>query len=309
MEELVALRLIYRSYGGENMKDRPAFYSKLLGLVSFLRAAEATAAEVVFVNDGPIPEDRARLMRGAGETVQLTEARLRGSYVAALELATSGRWAPDDVVWFSEDDYLYLPDAFERLGQAADGIPQADYFALYGTTPSSVPERYLPDAELRPPGWRDSRPHVVDGHPWVRIPSTTSSFGARIGVLAEDMGIFRFCMVPHKTMFRDHDTCTVFQGFGPYRWRDVARHALGLSSGPARARLRGVALAPFEAATNLRAHRRSSRRRSLVAADPNLATHMEEGLLAPGTDWARIAEDTLEWGRSRGMVERPSAIA
>ena len=34
------LRIVYRSHGGENMKSRPAYYSKLLALASVVRAAE-----------------------------------------------------------------------------------------------------------------------------------------------------------------------------------------------------------------------------------------------------------------------------
>ena len=54
------LHLIYRSYGGENRKGRPDFYSKQVALASFVRsfrALEPGQAEVVFLNDGPIPAD------------------------------------------------------------------------------------------------------------------------------------------------------------------------------------------------------------------------------------------------------------
>ena len=49
------LRIIYRSYGGENMKDRPPYYGKTLALQSLLRAAEAVDADILFMNDGPHP--------------------------------------------------------------------------------------------------------------------------------------------------------------------------------------------------------------------------------------------------------------
>ena len=35
------LRILYRHYGGDNTKPRPAYYSKMLALTSLLRAAEA----------------------------------------------------------------------------------------------------------------------------------------------------------------------------------------------------------------------------------------------------------------------------
>jgi hypothetical protein len=303
----MTVRVVYRSHGGENAKDRPTYYSKLLGLVSLLRAAEEVDTEIVFVNDGPIPEDRYRLMRAAGTTVPLPGVGMRGSYRSALQVATSGRWQDDDVVWFSEDDYLYLPTALPALDQAATSIPEAEYFALYASTPARP--AMLPDEgpAHRPSGWRDLAPWHVDGQPWVRIYSTTSSFGARIGALSQDLGVFRFCMVPHRRMLRDHDTCLVLQGFEPYSYADVLLEAVGRSSGGPRERLREAVLAPFRLATNLRAHRRPSRRRLMLAADPNLATHMEAGLLAEGHDWATVAAETREWGLSRGLLTEESA--
>lgn len=103
------LRLVLRSYGGENMKGRPAYYSKGLCFDSFERAAryaravlgdhdsvceaEGPAEEwetvddivsgwapsatrvaghgvsVTFVNDGPVDESLLARMRGLGEVV------------------------------------------------------------------------------------------------------------------------------------------------------------------------------------------------------------------------------------------------
>lgn len=298
----MALRIVYRSHGGENTKDRPGYYSKLLGLVSFLRAVEGMDLEIVFLNDGPIPDDRFRLMRAAGETVELPGVGMRGSYRAALACATSGRWSTDDVVWFSEDDYLYHPDAFRELQRATVGIETADYFALYASTPTRPAKRDDEPELHRPAGWRDLPAWTVGDQAWSRVYSTTSSFGVRIGPLTEDLGIFRFCMVPHRTMLRDHDTCLLVQGFEPYSYSRLAREAVGMSTGDVRNRIRDAALAPFRLATNLRAHRRPSRRRLFVAADPNLATHMESGLESPGRDWPELAEAVRRWGRERSMV-------
>ncbi len=298
----MALRVVYRSHGGENSKGRPDYYSKLLGLLSFLRAVEGLRAEVVFLNDGPIPADRMRLMEAAGLTVTLPGVGMRGSYRAALRHATSGRWDADDVVWFSEDDYLYRPDALRRLEQATGTLAEAEYFALYGSTPLHPLGQDSEPVPHRPSGWRDLAPWIVDGQRWVRIYSTTSTFGARIGALEEDLGIFWFCMVPHRKMLRDHDTCLLLQGFEPYSYADVGRDAIGLGRGGVTERVHEAALAPFRFATNLRAHRRASRRRLFVAAEPNLATHMEVGLLPSGEDWAVVAGETAEWARGRGLA-------
>ena len=84
----------------------------------------------------------------------------------------------------------------------------------------------------------------------------------------------------------------------------VARfEATGRTSGPPARRLRAAALAPFLLATNLRSHRRASRRRLLLASDPCLATHMEAGWLAPATDWRAVAGSTWDWAAGRRLIE------
>jgi hypothetical protein len=85
----LTIHLVYRSYGGENRKRRPAYYSKWLTLNSFLRAAERLPdADLIFLNDGPIPERRLQAMHTAGRVVSLgdTPSGMRASYLHALHL-------------------------------------------------------------------------------------------------------------------------------------------------------------------------------------------------------------------------------
>jgi hypothetical protein len=301
----VTIRAIYRSYGGENLKNRPDFYSKETSLLSFLRAAEQADIDVVFLNNGPIPEERLRLMRGRGEIVTIGPTIMRRSWMAMLRLAVT--WDADQVVWFAEDDYLYTPDALARFARAAEEMPDVDYFALYGSTDRN--SFYGADQRKgEPKGWQSVR-RTVDGHDWVRIYATTSTFGVRVGALAEDLNIVRLVMVPHRTMFRDQDLNYILQGYERHRWQDLARKALGLAPGTARQRLRRAALSPFLVASNLRSHRRPSRRRLLMAADPNFATHVEDGVISPGHDWRQLAKDTREWARARGLIGELGADA
>lgn len=296
----MAIRIIYRSYGGENRKGRPEYYGKLLALTSFLRAFERVDGDVVYLNDGPIPHDRLRLMQETGRIIELPGIGMRGSYRAALELPASEGWPDDDVAWFSEDDYLYHPDSLRLLHRITETVAAADYFSVYGSTPTRPAKRPDEPVAHRPSGWIDLPPWEVDGQRWVRAYSSTSTFGARVGALRQDMAIFRFCMLPHRTMLRDHDTGLVLQGYEPHSYRELGRALMGMSVGSPRRRARRMALAPFLLATNLRAHRRPGRRRMLLVADPNLATHMEAGLESPGRDWAVVAGDVEMWARSRG---------
>ena len=70
----MTLHLVYRSYGGENLKRRPFYYSKMLALISFVRAAtKVRDAELLFLNDGPIPDDKLAVMSRYGRVVQTGE--------------------------------------------------------------------------------------------------------------------------------------------------------------------------------------------------------------------------------------------
>lgn len=299
----MTLRVVYRSYGGENKKGRPEYYSKLLALTSFVRAVEGTGADLVFLNDGPVPLDRLRLMRQFGEVLERADLGMRGSYRTALAYPQAAQWASEDLVWFSEDDYLYTPGSFHCLHRAAETLSEVDYFALYASTPERPAKRDDEPPAHRPAGWKDLPPWEVDGQRWVRIYSTTSTFGARVGALTQDIGIFRFCMVPHRTMLRDHDTGLLLQGYEPYSYRELFRGSVGRPGDGARARLRELVLTPFHLASNLRSHRRAGRRRMMVAADPNLATHMEAGLEALSADWPAVARDTVRWGLDHGLLD------
>ena len=127
------LRILMRSHGAENRKNRPGFYDKTVCLASLIRAAEnaSPAPELIFVNDGPIPIARERLMSSAGQVLQGHFGSNRRSYLAALSLAAGIEQPEVDLVWFAEDDYLYTPYAFTHLLEAAQRFPQVDYFSLY----------------------------------------------------------------------------------------------------------------------------------------------------------------------------------
>ena len=99
------LCVVLRSYGGDNDKNRPDFYSKDLALASFLRAAQAATdhgvnVRVVFANDGPIPAPRLATMRAAGEVRETTDGPvgLLDSYRFALDLPDALGLADDDAI-------------------------------------------------------------------------------------------------------------------------------------------------------------------------------------------------------------------
>lgn len=272
----MALHLVYRSSGKENAKVRPSFYGKALALASFVRAARqcGDVGHVVFLNDAPVDAGVLAMMSRTGEVVNHDGLTLPRSYREAVSIPVKRRWPASDVVYISEDDYLFRPEAFTSLVDASRVAPEASYFAFYATLPQGPP---APSTQ----GWQPAE-------------STTSSFGARIETLAGDRPL-------HLAGSRAEDAFDLaisraFRGRRPYTWRQVAS-----ASGGAKARARLARISSRAALNAGAAYRARHRPRVLLTKVPSLATHMEEAHLAEGVDWAEIAAETARWAAERGL--------
>ncbi|MVA75073.1 hypothetical protein GC722_03375 [Auraticoccus sp. F435] len=299
----MTLRVVYRSYGGENLKRRPAYYSKLLTLTSLARAAARVPdVEVVFLNDGPVPAERLTVMERAGRVVQLGDEPqgMRASYRAALELATGSDWPDEDVVFLVEDDYLFTEEALVALAEAAAGLPEASYFSVYGVRPDPDDPESVRELGL-PRGWRPGPDRVVGSRTWFHQASITSTFAGRLGAVRADMPIFLQCMRPFRRRFFDHETCLLYQGVPPYHGREFF-FGLDDFEPSARGVVRALVLVPFRIALNLRAHRQTEPH-LLYAVTPNLATHLEHPVISPDADWEAVADEVLAWARTQGLPD------
>jgi hypothetical protein len=280
----MAIHLVYRSSGKENTKPRPRFYSKALALASFLRAVDQSSevVNVIFLNDAPIPRGTLKMMGKAGEVLNRNGLTLERSYREAITLPLERGWPSSDLVYLSEDDYLFRPEAFTRLARAARDIPQAAYFAFYAST--ATEQRRLPTAH----------------GDWRLAESTTSSFGARISVLAADRWLHLIGCRAEGDF--DRAICMAYAGRRPYSWQEVPSN-VGAGAGlkATTARVLG------RATLNLGSYRARRQCRLLVTELPSLATHMEEPHLAEGVDWAEVATDTNLWAEQRGFSLDPAA--
>lgn len=297
------IHLVYRSYGGENRKRRPHYYSKWLTLVSFVRAAELLpGADVVFVNDGSIPADRLALMTSSGRVLSIgaEPSGMRASYIYALGLPDRENWADEDVVMFLEDDYLFTAEAFVALADAADQLPEASYFALYGERPD-----YDTVADRRrfsvPDGWHPHKAVVSHGRTWFNLASTTSTFGARVAALRSDLDIFEQCMRPFRKRFLDHETCLLVQGAVPYHGWQLVSGLPGDFERSLRGIVRAAVLVPYRFALNRRG-RQQAQAHLLYAVTPNEATHLEHPVISPDRDWESVARDVIDWSRGQPAV-------
>jgi hypothetical protein len=287
-----------RSYGGENMKDRPDYYSKMTCLASLVRAAAAVdpAPALIFVNDGPMPADRLSMMHAAGEVVRLEAGSNRSSYRTAIALAARRDWADEDLVWFAEDDYLYRPSAFASLmaAAAAPSMADADYFSLYGGSAFDTSTGRL-HARPRPQRGAAGDPSavVVGDVRWYRGMSTTSSFGVRRRALVADARLLR--LMPFTGGAWDRTSCLTAQGLRPFTREELIEDLLPFRRQPVSGWPRALTRGTVRLTLSTRALRRASHRRVMRAADPDLAGHLELDQLSPGTDWEQLAAQTRAW--------------
>ena len=287
------LHVVYRLYGGENLKGRPSYYSKRACLASALQAATRADANLVVLADGPIPDDMRAMSERWGRVVDIANGPIgmRGSFLAALNYPKEAGWPDGDLVYFCEDDYLHKPDAMVELRRAAHSIGSAHYFALYADTPQNPWAGHQ-----QPTAWKAHLAQMVGETLWVNVPSVTSTFAARIGTLRKDVGIFRQGTIPYPKRMLDYEMSVVVQGYFPYNPAEIV---LGNRKNRFRTGFKAVAantvLAPFRAAYNLRSLSRRGRPHLLYGAEPNLASHMELEFLSPRTDWEAIATDAVEW--------------
>ncbi|OHV47999.1 hypothetical protein [Pseudofrankia sp. BMG5.36] len=293
------LYVVCRSVGSENAKNRPSFYNKTLALASLLRAVENVdiPTQVVFANDGPIPPERLAMMSGAGEVLPIRCGSNRSSYRLVLRLPRIRGWDANDLVWFAEDDYLYAADALAGVVAAAGKLPEADYFTIYSRL------RFAPGATRRRPtisaldrAEGDDEAVPIDRARWYRAVSSTSTFGAWVHTIVADERLLR--TAPFVGGAFDHATCLAYQGYRPFGLSELAGEPLDEpEEHPAVKRVaRRVALTGVRSTLNAVALARPEHsRRVLVAPDPDLATHMEMGQLAPGTDWEAEVRSVEEW--------------
>lgn len=309
------LRLLYRHYGGDNTKPRPAYYSKLLALASFLRAGEALPRppEIVYINDQVRPGPIRSLMEATGEVVDVQGGSDARSLRAMLSREASRDASPEQFLFFSEDDYLYRPDALCRLEEGIASLPGADYLAMYGSGALDVTASDRRAVPLPDPGAGTGEAAVsISGVSWYRAVSCTSSFGCRVATLREDLRLLKLCSASGGAW--DHTTCLAVAGFLPFTGQDLRADLFPGRSTPAGEWPRAMARGAVRLAVTARSLRRSSHRRTLFASDPELMSHMElpdrssrdePSARTASIDWAAIAEETTAWAHDRGIAVTP----
>ncbi len=212
------LRVFYRSTGGDRFPRRPPYFDKLTCLRSFLRTFRrvAHAADVTFVNDGPVPDDRVALMQRWGEVVELGGI---GNGPSFRYCAGQAAVLPDDTVaYLCEDDYLHVEAALPRLVEVFETVPEADYVSLY-----DHPDRYRRKDDA---GGGRARVVLAAGQHWRTVDSTCLTFGVRPAKLRRDLWIVRGCTM-RRGRPADHVMWRAIQGQKLFAWRFPKHLLLG----------------------------------------------------------------------------------
>lgn len=197
------------------------------------------------------------------EIIQLPGIGNEATFDKQIEILL--RQCAADLVYFAEDDYLYVPGALERGVAFLKRHPEADFLTLY-----DHPDYYTKYIhKIR--GFNV----LEEGVCWRTVVSTCLTFMTRRSVLAETAHVLR-------TYTRKNSDLGVWLVLTKVRMMNPWAIIRSLSEGA------------FFLGSYLLGLRHGwqylffGKRRTLWAPDPSLATHMESKYIAPKVDWERL---------------------
>jgi hypothetical protein len=266
---IVAMRV----HAGGNAKPRPVWFSKTLCIQSLNASVEHARSQgidvksVAFVDlaGGPLSADEQRAVDMFDVAVPYHAGSSRRSWQRHLRLLRDVPGAAEaEAVYLVEDDHLHRRDAI----QALTSMP-SDYGLLYSISKQE-------ELEL-----------LALPHRWVETLGGVSSFAVRGKAFQRDFWLL-WVMAYAGPAF-DLLTWRVVRGRSPF---SIAEIASPFRPKPPFERTT-VPKAAYQSAWRLLASGLSIARprRVLSATSPSLATHAEQGWLASGVDWRRVAED------------------
>jgi hypothetical protein len=221
--------IFYRTYCAENQAERPAWYSKELCLKSKIIAIKELRKDwqvnFVVLHDGkmensPWTSALKRLMHGNGEVIDLEKMGNSMSSFHVIREAT--KLDPDEVVFLSEDDYLWKKDSLKKMAVALSSLP-IDYITGY-----DHPARYQPDYPLGAdyPHWYTTI-HIATGIHWRTQESITMTFGALAKTFKEDIEYFEKYSDNGKGSPEDRELFRHLQSLGKYKDSGKKRILMG----------------------------------------------------------------------------------
>lgn len=181
------MHLYYRISDKSYDKPKLIGATKEICFMNFIKAFH----EVIFKDaemDGFVPPVRiiadrcerktVKMLQESGMPITITDYGNAGSLIKAIEMAIDTH-SDDELVYFCEDDYLHLGSSPKLL---EEGIEQADYVSLY-----DHPDKYTRAYNM---GEYSKVIKTKSSH-WRFTVSTCMTFGTKIGILKEDIEIWK----------------------------------------------------------------------------------------------------------------------
>jgi hypothetical protein len=270
------LAVAYRIYSGAQTSPAAIFADDKFKLVelcfnSFKNSLEGLRVKLwVFLNDCP-PEYEAMIKR-VWSSVDLVLVRFPGVSNATTlnEASRILREQTDaEIVYFTDDDYFYLPGQFHLAVDFLKQNADADFVTLY-----DHPDLYTTDLHNLP-----SQTRTVSGKNWSSCISTCHTFLAKRSALIEIQRLyldifraFQKTVPPDLCFWMALTKKRIFNPVKFLRW-SVSKPYWAAS----------IFLAWFYCWRQIL----FGRRYSLWTPRPTIATHMSAGLEAPGIDWQK----------------------
>jgi hypothetical protein len=286
------LLVVLRTTPRENAKKRPAWYSKDLAFLSLLSAIDNAEnaghnVRLSVLTDGGVPDSISSNRTPATEVVPVTEGTSRGSMLASFRAARARLTNNEDLIWFAEDDYLYRPDALQKLLACASSTP-ATYFSLHKPDDSGWHAGHSSQplgSVQRVTFNRRSPGHAAEE--WRRITHTNSTFGVRASAFLEDLRFMRLATMGGGPY--DHSTFMMIQGRRPF---PVSKICADLNFRPEAAQAtKALARIPARALIDASALLMRRRNRLLIAPIEDQVCHMEDGHIPDIPDWEALASN------------------
>ncbi len=265
------LAVCYRIYPRVSGHPVFGFTDKLdlvrLNLETFRAAAGNLKLKLWFLLDNcpPAYEDliRSFFPSNSLEIINLGGEGNGATFCRQIDVLTAQQEA--ELVYFAEDDYLYLPGALERSVDFIKKHPETEFLTLFDHAAHYTQYIHQLGGDT-----------ISEGeHVWRKVASTCLTFMARRTSLVETADVFR-------TFAAGNSDLAI--------WLSLTKRGVLNPWSFIRSLNDGL----FVSASHALAWRHATRqilrgkRRSIWAPQPSLATHMEMNGLAPNVDWNKI---------------------
>lgn len=193
------MKIYYRISNNSYKKVRLDHATKEYCLTNFLSFFRVPENSITLVADNVTDEALLEFIKKAPvDDIEYTSLNNAQSFKYVLNKAVN--LDPEELVYFPEDDYLYLPKAYDCLQEA---LQISDYVSLY-----DHPDKYRNYAEggdnpFIEYGGEVTRVVKTDSSHWKLTNSTTMSFASRVRTLQEDIEIWhRYLQGAHPNDFQ-----------------------------------------------------------------------------------------------------------